>query len=128
MCMLVQIVMGWIGGVTALFGLSKIGGKKKKTDEAPKPAAAAGTDSGLGELLNQPGLEDLRDAFGIKPAKMEPIGNVHAAPLRLGIFAPPGGGKGTQCDKICEKYGVVQFSTGDALRAQVAALMKHYGA
>jgi len=114
-----HIVMGWIGGVAALVGLSKLGGKKKKAPEAPKPA---GGDNGLADVFNQPGMEDLqdlRDALGVAPAKMEPIGNVHASPLRLGIFAPPAGGKGTQCANICEKYGVVQFSTGDALRAQV---------
>jgi adenylate kinase len=111
-------VLGWLGGVTALVGLSKIGGKKKEAP-APKPA---GGDNGLADLFNGPGMEDLqdlRDAFGVAAADKPAVGNAHAAPLRLSIFAPPGGGKGTQCDNICSKYGVVHFSTGDALRAQV---------
>lgn len=33
----------------------------------------------------------------------------------------PGSGKGTQCEKIVEKYNFSHFSTGDLLRAEVAA-------
>lgn len=33
----------------------------------------------------------------------------------------PGSGKGTQCAKIVEKYNFSHFSTGDLLRAEVAA-------
>merc|ERR1711926_66385 len=31
----------------------------------------------------------------------------------------PGSGKGTQCDKIVEKYGFTHLSSGDLLRAEV---------
>ena len=31
----------------------------------------------------------------------------------------PASGKGTQCEFIVEKFGVVHISTGDALRAEV---------
>lgn len=37
------------------------------------------------------------------------------------IFGPPGSGKGTQSDKIIEKYGFAHISTGDVLRAEIAA-------
>eukprot|EP00658_Telonema_sp_P-2_P081802 TRINITY_DN8485_c0_g3_i1.p1 TRINITY_DN8485_c0_g3~~TRINITY_DN8485_c0_g3_i1.p1 ORF type:complete len:280 (-),score=96.57 TRINITY_DN8485_c0_g3_i1:302-1141(-) len=59
----------------------------------------------------------------VEPKKQpfEAPGNNHGTPLRLAIYAPPAGGKGTQCANITDKYGVVQFSTGDALRAQVKA-------
>lgn len=32
------------------------------------------------------------------------------------ISGPPAGGKGTQCEKIVQKFGVVHISTGDILR------------
>jgi len=35
------------------------------------------------------------------------------------IAGPPAAGKGTQCEKIKEKYGFVHVSTGDILRANV---------
>ena len=37
------------------------------------------------------------------------------------IFGPPGSGKGTQSDKIIEKYGYAHISTGDVLRAEMSA-------
>ena len=32
----------------------------------------------------------------------------------------PGSGKGTQCEKLKEKYGFVHLSTGDLLREEVS--------
>ncbi|MEN8157127.1 MAG: adenylate kinase [Bacteroidota bacterium] len=40
--------------------------------------------------------------------------------LNIVLFGPPGSGKGTQAEKIIEKYNLVHISTGDLLRKEVA--------
>lgn len=42
-------------------------------------------------------------------------------PIRLVIFGRQGAGKGTQCQRIVDHYGVIHLSTGDMFRAAVAA-------
>ncbi|KAJ4709660.1 Adenylate kinase, chloroplastic [Melia azedarach] len=42
-------------------------------------------------------------------------------PLKVMISGAPASGKGTQCELIVQKFGLVHISTGDLLRAEVSA-------
>ncbi|XP_016461537.2 adenylate kinase, chloroplastic [Nicotiana tabacum] len=44
-----------------------------------------------------------------------------AEPLRIMISGAPASGKGTQCELITDKYGLVHIAAGDLLRAEIAA-------
>jgi adenylate kinase len=40
--------------------------------------------------------------------------------LNLLLFGPPGAGKGTQSEKLIQKYGLIHLSTGEILRSEIA--------
>ena len=40
--------------------------------------------------------------------------------LNLVLFGPPGAGKGTQSQKLIEKYQLIHLSTGDLLRSEIS--------
>ena len=39
--------------------------------------------------------------------------------LNVVLFGPPGAGKGTQSERLIDKYGLVHLSTGDIFRANI---------
>jgi adenylate kinase len=40
--------------------------------------------------------------------------------LNIVLFGPPGSGKGTQAEKLIQKYGLIHLSTGDILREAIS--------
>lgn len=69
------------------------------------------------QFLDQPKKEEKKEEkSAAKPAKIEPLDV--KVPVVF-VFGGPGSGKGTQCDKIVQKYGFTHISSGDLLRAEV---------
>jgi adenylate kinase len=50
-----------------------------------------------------------------------PLSNSFYSMVNFLIFGPPGSGKGTQSVQLAEKFNLIHLSTGDMLRAEIAA-------
>jgi len=59
--------------------------------------------------------------FGSQPRPKSKQKPTSAIPKRMIVMGGPASGKGTQCQAIAEKYGLVHLSTGDILRQIVSS-------
>ncbi|GAB2300244.1 hypothetical protein Dimus_034282 [Dionaea muscipula] len=66
------------------------------------------------------GQEQISADRPFKFKKLEVKGAI-SDPLKVMISGAPASGKGTQCEMIAQKFGLVHISTGNLLRAEVAA-------
>jgi len=80
------------------------------------------TDSSNNHKVNQHRRVDVifRSSTSARDSASSSSTALFAAP-KIVIAGAPASGKGTQCETIQEKFGVVHLSTGDMLRAAVAA-------
>ncbi|KAL9151192.1 hypothetical protein ABFS82_11G037500 [Erythranthe guttata] len=67
---------------------------------------------------NAYGIAGIRNKYARKVPK---IVSSKGEPLKVMISGAPASGKGTQCEMIVQKFGLVHISTGDILRAEVSA-------
>jgi adenylate kinase len=71
----------------------------------------------MGQCFSSPELQSTKST----KAAAGQAGAEKSGPLKVMIAGAPAAGKGTQCARIVEQYGLVHISVGDLLRAEVAA-------
>ncbi|KAF8712631.1 hypothetical protein HU200_028387 [Digitaria exilis] len=96
------------------------------------PHSKAQTPSSQGRVLF-PGAPSSSRSLRLRPAgrrsprstksvtSFQAVVAALADPLKVMISGAPASGKGTQCELIKTKYGLVHISAGDLLRAEIAA-------
>ncbi|KAL1325564.1 hypothetical protein HN51_035620 [Arachis hypogaea] len=63
----------------------------------------------------------IHNHFALTSPKALKVNCSTSEPLKIMISGAPASGKGTQCELIVQKFGLVHISTGDLLRAEVVA-------
>mmetsp|Transcript_117449 Transcript_117449/g.184708 ORF Transcript_117449/g.184708 Transcript_117449/m.184708 type:complete len:504 (-) Transcript_117449:57-1568(-) len=89
----------------------------------------AGASAAVDKTITASTPEDLKICIGSMPSehrrKLEKVlgmdGGSSGARMVMILFGPPGSGKGTHAPKIVARLGIPNLSTGDMLRAAVAA-------
>lgn len=96
----------------------------------PSPVRPASRPTPVGALAAVPAarrpLQRHQKPVGVRNARLHAANVVMAAAdgnnkLKVMIAGAPAAGKGTQCAKIVDKYGLVHISVGDLLRAEVCS-------
>ncbi|CAN6970015.1 unnamed protein product [Brassica rapa subsp. trilocularis] len=91
---------------------------------SPPPSRSSFSGDAVHSLLREPTL--LLRRHSRSPSIVAPRFQVVAAekaepPLKIMISGAPASGKGTQCELITQKYGLVHISAGDLLRAEISS-------
>ena len=96
----------------------------RQEGRARAAAAASKDDEGVAPVCKRREMEAaLAAAMAGRASRGGASSGVQRAgeSLKVIIAGPPGVGKGTQCGLIVQKYGLLHLSSGDILRAEVAA-------
>ncbi|XP_010242037.1 PREDICTED: adenylate kinase, chloroplastic [Nelumbo nucifera] len=94
---------------------------KLSTSVSPLPSIGfiSGASLRLNETLKVRGSK--KSSAVVTALAVPVIASVKPEPLKIMISGAPASGKGTQCEQITKKYGLVHIAAGDLLRAEVAA-------
>ena len=115
-----SLVLLWLGAVAGSF-LAPLGASAK-TDRA---AVSRGATASAGSLMDDRSPTVLRAARSCEAGRTSVVSALAAADAGsktvMILFGPPGAGKGSQAPKIVDTLKIPQLSTGDMLRAAVAA-------
>ena len=84
-------------------------------------AAAAAASATAIKSRSETASHFLQKPFGVLPSnKRRSRLSDDRQPRRIIVMGPPASGKGTQCEMIKDRFGLVHLSTGDMLRSAVA--------
>ncbi|XP_070377869.1 uncharacterized protein [Dermacentor albipictus] len=95
-------------------------GRKSKRKEENKEGGKPEEKEPVGKAPEPEKKEENPPEVKTEPTAQAPMeGPLDVKVPVVFVFGGPGSGKGTQCDKIVQKYGFTHISSGDLLRAEV---------